>query len=201
MIRALVAALALSAVLAGCGTPTPAPQLNVPPASTAEQPAPAPAAGGQQSERGNLVKQLGESAAFGPTASGQVDPVVTFAVDKITVGAKCTSAYPQPAEHGNLVRIDLRAETAKTLPTDGFYMLTGWDFSTVGADGITETQLVTGAAASCLDESDMFHNQQFAPGSKYRGSIVIDTKNPAGALILKPSFMFGTGGWEWTYGK
>ena len=107
---------------------------------------------------------------------------------------------PQPAEHGNLVRIDLRAETAKTLPADGFYMLTGWDFSTVGADGITETQLVTVGAASCLDESDMFHNQQFAPGSKYRGSIVIDTKNDSGALILKPSFMFGTGGWEWTYG-
>lgn len=201
MIRATVVALSLAA-LAACSAPAPAaPQLNVPLASEAAA-APAPSAPtGEQSERGNLIKKLGEPAAFGPTASGQVDPVVTFAVDKITVGAKCTSAYPQPAEHGNLVRVDLRAETAKTLPPDGFYMISGWDFSTVGADGITETQLVTGPAAMCLDESDMFHGQQFAPASKYRGSIVIDTKNSSGVLVLKPSFMMTTGGWEWEYGQ
>jgi hypothetical protein len=193
MTRATIAALTLfPLLLTGCGTEVAAPQLSVPPASAA-----APTVGGQQSERGNLIKQLGETAAFGPTQS---QLVVSFAIDKITVDPKCTSAYAQKSEHGHLVKIDLRAETDKALPTDGFYMLTGWDFATVGADDITETQLVTGASAMCLDESDTFHNAEFAPGSKYRGSIVVDTKNPAGALIMKPSFMLGSGGWEWQYG-
>jgi hypothetical protein len=199
VIRVVVAALALPVVLAACSAPAPStPQLNVPPAP--EVPASAPAApatpAGILSERGNVVKQLGEVAGFGPT---QDDIVVTFAIDKITVDAKCTAQYSQKPEHAHFVTLDVRAETKPTMPNDRGYSINPFEFSTIGADGITEQSLTTGAAFTCLDTSEQFP-ANLSPGSKYRGSIVLDTKNPSGVLVYRPGFMLG-GGWEWNYNK
>jgi hypothetical protein len=202
MIRAIAAAaVAAAAFLAGCSAPAPnQPKLDVPVAP--EQAAAVPSAPGapaaNMSERGNVMKQLGEIGAFGPT---QDNLVVSFAIDKITVDAKCTAQYSMgKPEHGHFVKVDLRAETKPNMPADGFYSINGAQFSTVGEDGLTESSLFTGPAIGCLDEADQFPTGQLAPGSKYRGSIIIDTKNPSGVLMLKPTFM-GAGGWEWTYGK
>jgi hypothetical protein len=191
VIRALAAAMLIPTLLAGCALPVVAPTIDVPKAPVPDAPA------GDRSERGNVVKQVGETAAFGPT---QDQLVVKFVVDKITVGAKCTADYAQPAERGTFVKVDMRAETDPTMPANGLYMINGWDFSTVGADGVTESDLVTGAGSSCIDPNEALSNQPFSPGSKYRGSIVLDTKNTSGVLVLKPAFMATTGGWEWQYG-
>ncbi len=140
-----------------------------------------------------------EIAAFGPT---QDNLVVSFAVDKITVDAKCTAKYASgKPEHGHFVKVDLRAETKPSMPADGYYSINAAEFSTVGEDGLTETQVWTGPSIGCLNQSEQFPSERLAPGSKYRGSIIIDTKNPSGVLMFKPGFMATTGGWEWTYGK
>ena len=159
--------------------------------------APAAAPEGDTSERGNVVKKPGEVAGFGPTND---DIAVTFAVDKITVDPKCTSGYSQKPENGHFVRVDLRAETKPTMPLDRGYSIGSFDFTTVGPDGLTEQNISTGSGFMCLDSSEQFPST-INPGSKYRGAIVLDTKNPAGVLVYRPAFMFGTGGWDWTYGK
>jgi hypothetical protein len=141
----------IPALLAGCGSPATTPTIDVLKAPAEPAPAAPVAPADDRSERGNVVKQLGEPAAFGPT---QDQLVVKFVVDKITVGAKCTEPYAQAPERGTFLKVDLRAETEPTLPTDGFYMISGWDFATVGADGITESSLVTGPAAVCLDADE-----------------------------------------------
>ena len=199
MIRAAAVALALPVVLAACSAPaTSTPQLNVPPASEGAPATPAAPATpvGDVSERGNVKKQPGEVAGFGPT---QDNIVVTFAIDKITVDAKCTSSYPQKPENGHFVKLDVRAETKPTMPTDRGYSINPFEFTTVGADGITEQSLTTGAAFTCLDQSEQFP-ATLNPGSKYRGALILDTKNPSGVLVYRPNFMLG-GGWEWEYGK
>jgi hypothetical protein len=199
LLPALLAAVALSACSARA---TDAPALNVPVASEAPAAAEDGPAGpatpvGNMSERGNVIKQLGETGGFGPT---QDNIAVTFAVDKITVDAKCTAQYAQKSEHGHFVKVDLRAETKSTMPPNMGYGVSGYEFTTVGEDGITEQTLVTGPAFSCLDESEQFP-ATLNPGSKYRGSIVLDTKNPEGVLVFRPMFMGGAGGWEWAYGR
>jgi hypothetical protein len=74
-----------------------------------------------------------------------------------------------------------------------------YDFATVGKDGITESSLMTGAASGCLDPSEQLTSGPYSPSSKYRGALVLDTKNPSGALVFRPGFMGTTGGWEWAY--
>lgn len=196
MVRATVAALALIVLLAACGTPA-TPQLGVPPAGgTPAAPAvAAPAA--DLSERGNRIKQLGEIAGYGPTDQ---DIVVTFAIDQITVDAKCTSQFAQKPENGRFIKVDLRAETKPTMPTDRGYSINPFDFTTIGADGITEQSLTTGPAFTCIDPSAQFP-AAISPGSKYRGSIILDTKNTSGVLVYRPGFDLGGSGWEWKYGK
>jgi hypothetical protein len=199
--RARLIATALLAVTAAACTsanaPGSSPTVNVPQASATAAPASPPATpAGNTSERGNIIKKQGETAGFGP---GQDDIEVTFVVDKITVDAKCTSQFAQKPEHGHFVKVDLRAETKPTMPTDRGYSIGAYDFSTVGGDGVTEQSLGTGPAFGCIDPSEQFP-PNITPGSKYRGSIVLDTKNPAGVLVYRPGFM-ASGGWEWHYGK
>ena len=196
VIRAAAAALALPALLAACAAPaTSTPPLNVPPAPEVSAPAAAATPAGDLSTRGNVVKQPGEIAGFGPT---QDNIVVTFAIDKITVDAKCTSSYAQKPENGHFVKLDVRAETKPTMPTDRGYSINPFEFSTVGPDGITEQSLTTGSSFTCLDQSEQFPST-ISPGSKYRGSLILDTKNTSGVLVYRPNFMLG-GGWEWNYG-
>lgn len=203
MIRAAIVAAALSlTTLAACGAPasSSAPTLNVPKAAEAVAAAPSSAAAkpANLSPRGNVTKQLGDVAAFGPT---QDQLVVKFAIDKITVDPKCTSQFASKPQNGHFIRLDVRAETDPAMPNNGLYTINPFEFSTVGADGITESTLMTGAAITCVDTSELLPSGSFSPGSKYRGALILDTKNPSGLLVFRPGFMGTTGGWEWTYGK
>jgi hypothetical protein len=98
-----------------------APPVNVPWASASAGPSAGSAAPAtpacQTSERGNVVKKVGETAAFGLT---QDEFVVSFVIDKIMVGAKCTSQFAQKPEHGSFLRLDVRAETKPNMPTNNF---------------------------------------------------------------------------------
>lgn len=196
--RLLVAALlAATAACAQPAAPGSAPTVNVPQASVAPVPESAPAApAGNVSDRGNVIKKVGETAAFGPT---QDNLVVSFVVDKITVAAKCPGQFAQKPEHGHFVRLDVRAETKPAMPANLGYSISPFDFSTDGPDGVTEQSLSTGPTYGCVDPSAQFPST-LNPGSKYRGAIILDTANPSGVLVYRPGFMAG-GGWEWSYAK
>lgn len=204
MIRAIAVALLAAATVTACGSaPTAAPTLDVPKAEVAgPAAAPAPSVAPKPanlSPRGNVPKKLGEVAAFGPT---QDQLVVKFAIDKITVDPKCTGQFVDKPQNGHFLRLDVRAETDPNMPTNGYmYSINPFEFSTVGDDGITESSLMTASTMGCVDTADLLPSGAFSPGSKYRGALILDTKNPSGVLVLRPSFMGTNGGWEWEYGK
>ena len=166
----------------------PAATVDVPPATSA------PPVG--QSERGLLIKRPGDVAQFGVTQDALT---VKFVVDKITVDPKCTGAAARPAENGHLVRIDLRAETTSALPASAGFRIVGGDWSVVGPDGVTETQVWTIRSASCFPSKELFPSDVLSPASKYRGAIVLDTRSASGAVMYRPSFMSDHGGWEWSF--
>ena len=202
MIRAALAAATLSfAALTACAAPatSSAPTLDVPKATEAPPtPTIASAQPANLSPRGNVPKKLGEVAAFGPT---QDQLVVKFAIDKITVDPKCTSQFAGRPLNGHFIRLDVRAETDPSMAANTFYSINPFEFATVGADGITESSLMTGAAITCVDTSALLPSGSFSPGSKYRGALILDTRNPSGVLVFRPGFMGTSGGWEWEYGK
>lgn len=125
--RALVPTAAVALLLVGCGgdsdataDPTeaaPLPSTSAPATTTA----PAEEDGPQLTDRGNIVKALGQDG--GQCAVG-VDPctedklVMRFAVDAIAVDPECTGAASLPAENGHLIAISLRASTTAALPQD-----------------------------------------------------------------------------------
>ena len=74
-------------------------------------------------------------------------------------------------------------------------MVTAHEWSVVGPDGLTESSAATGSAFMCLDEDELLPTSPFTPASKYRGSIVLDSKSTSGALLFRPSSW--PPGWEW----
>jgi hypothetical protein len=144
-------------------------------------------------ERGNQPRALGEPVSWGRAN----DASVTFAVEKITVDPECTGVLATKAQNGHIVKLEVRLDTAPTMPTNAGYSLNSTSFSAVGPDGITETSLFTAPAISCLAPNEQLP-VTLAPGSKYRGAVVLDTANPAGTLIFRPAL--SPGGWEWQYG-
>ena len=150
----------------------------------------------ETSSRGNLVKVLGQEAGFcTDTDCNQVG--ATFTIDAITVDLPCTNEYSEPAENGHLVSIAMRAATSPDMPDDMFLYFSPSDFKVIGADGLTVGNLGTFAAFSCLDDSEMFPQEELGRGQQYAGQIVLDSPTPSGVLIYAPS---GSGtGWEWQF--
>jgi hypothetical protein len=196
-VRIVVATAVAAVALTACSNSSPSsPTVDVP-TTAAAAPAPAsatPAADANESARGNLIKQIGETAGWGVS---NADISVKFVVDKITVDPKCTTQFATPAQNGHLVKVDMRVETTPSMPTNFAYSINPGAWSAVGEDGSTQTSLATAPSFSCLNSNEQLPSQ-LSPASKYRGSIVLDVSSPTGTLIFShPNPTLG--GWEWTY--
>jgi hypothetical protein len=151
------------------------------------------------SPRGNVVKQLGEEAgAVSVDRPGLTweDMEIIFAIDAIEVGATCTQEFADPPENGHFLALDVRVSTREHLDESlGWSFLNPYDFSVVGDDGVTETALATFATYGCIAESEELPSE-FAPASKYTGTIILDSKHDTGVLVYRT----GRGaGWEWEF--
>ncbi|NMH97295.1 hypothetical protein [Pseudonocardia acidicola] len=184
-------------VLTACSDSPPASNPPAPNVPTAAPPT-TTAAALPKSERGLTIKQVGQPAGW-TTADGSTQEV-TFVIDKITVDPKCEASYSQKPENGHFVRVDIRAETTTAMETNAGYAISPSEWAVVGPDGVTESSVASGPSFSCLRSSDMFPTDPLTPASKYRGSIVLDTRSTSGTLTFRPGFFGGSGGWEWRFG-
>jgi hypothetical protein len=190
--------LSILVVVAGCAsTSTPPATPNVPlaPSATAVATAPTPSPFGpsETSPRGLLVKQVGQPAGF-TNPAGEI--TATFVLDKIAVDANCTSEFSQEPQNGHFIRLDFRVETTSAAKPEDFLSINPFSWSIVDPDGITESSVTSGQSYSCLKSDEQLSTGPFTPASKYRGSIVLDSKNTSGILMFRPA---PTVGWEWTF--
>jgi hypothetical protein len=153
--------------------------------------------GPPRSQRGNIVKAIGEAGGISDLTTGR--PVVTFTVDAITADAPCTSAYADGPVNGHFVAVDLRVTTDPALPSDWYYSISPFDFSFVGPDGITVPEVATMESYSCLAGNEQWSTDTLSPGSTYVGTIVVDVPSPTGTLIYRASTSGGSDGWEWSF--
>jgi hypothetical protein len=198
--RALPAALAAATLLplAACSSSGDGEAQEAAGATLPTTPSAAPEtsepAGPSKSDRGNVIKQLGEEA-YG-TLLDTDERVFTFAIDAIRVDQPCNSGFADEPANGHFIGIDVRAATTPNLPADWFIQVSADNFQVIGPDGLTVTD-VWGTAYSCLDTANSFTTDQLGPAQQYAGTVVIDSPVTSGTLVYKvpgePT------GWEWQF--
>lgn len=195
-------AAAFSLTLSACGG-APSATPTSPNVETLAPSTPTPADSPKKSPRGNIVKGLSEPAGI---TDAEGDAVATFTVNSITPDAPCTGPYPEPAENGHIVVLDVTIETTPELASeDGSYSQFDMNpamFKFVGTSGTTfNGNLGSMAAYSCLPDEELIGGNTGAvgPAEKVTGKIAIDVPENTGTLIFKSYLTSGTGGWEWTF--
>jgi hypothetical protein len=177
------------------GTP---PTLPPSTSSSASSPTPPPTpVGPPKSARGNYIKALGEEGGLEDTATHT--PIITFAVDSIAP-IKCTQSYSSPPENGTLIAVQMRVSTSPALATSQvtYFSVNPNEFSFIGADGITVTNVATAATYSCIPSKEELTHDQMSPGSQYVGKIILDVPAATGTLVYRPASL-AVGGWEWSF--
>ncbi len=167
--------------------------------TTAPEPTPEPTVSVPvTSERGNIVKAVGETAGVMDLVTGNL--WVEFQVTGIEVGGTCTADYVEPSENGQFLFVSLSMSTATEWPSDMQGVSLDFnpnEWSVIGADGLTENELATVSTYGCLAEGDLVP-VTVGPGENVVGTVALDTANPSGVLVFKP-WWGGGSGWEWTY--
>lgn len=195
---ALLAALTLAACSAG--NPDTGKMPDTAPVSSSPSPSPTADESKDEygeriiSERGNLVKEVGQLAGV----SLADDTVAArFAVTDIIVDPQCDEEYADAPANGHFVAIHLNVETTPELAQDEFpwVSFTEYDWQAFDAEGkrLNDPQ---GNAWSCLSASQRLPNQ-IGPGQSVSGFIVLDVASTTGTLMLALSG--SPTGWEWEY--
>jgi hypothetical protein len=148
------------------------------------------------SPRGLIPKTIGQVAAIGDDAS---NPDLSFTVDAIAADAPCTGQFAAKPENGHFLVLSMTMKTSVTMDKTLIFGVNPFDFSVVGPDGVTETNLATGAGFTCLSDRERFPAQQLAAGSQYAGKVVLDSRNTHGILEYRPPMLVENSGWEWNF--
>lgn len=149
------------------------------------------------SERGNLVKELGQPAGVTNEAGATL---AQFTITAIEPNFQCTSDYASPAKNGNFIAITMDIQTTPDLANEEFVTsisITPYDFKVIGPDGTRENDSV-GDAYACLAETESLP-LSIGPAEHVVGKVVIDSQHTSGALVLSPSWFSSPSGWEWVF--
>ena len=167
-----------------------APSTEPPSSSSSSAPA-----GPGGNARGNIEKQIGEEAGVtGPDGSD----LMTFTVDAIQVDYPCSGDYPQPPENGHFVGLSMHITTAPNLPADSFVDISATDFSFIGSDGVTVSNVDTFPAFTCAPDDEQLPSGSLGSGQQYVGTLVLDVPETTGILQYQPLYL-SAGGWEWHF--
>ena len=196
-----VLAAALVALSACAPTPPTADEAAVPPvAAPTASPTPPPAddeatdfGDAEFNDRGNLIKQIGQSA--GMTYYDTL--VASFVVTEIMLDLECTSGFANPPANGHYLGVKIDIETLPELANADFASVTisPYDWQVFDSTGMRLND-AQGNAWSCLDQSQQLPTD-LGPGQRASGWIVLDVAQPTGSIALVP--IGYEAGWEWAY--
>lgn len=143
----------------------------------------------QKSDRGALIKQIGEEAAV---VSREGEVLVKFAVTAIDPDYKCA----ETPENGKFVAFTIKAETTPALANEEWPKANFRDWIAVGADGKQQNGDPQSLASfGCTSEADRFP-AELDPSVSAEGVVVFDVAADTGVLVLR---LEGVMAWEWQY--
>ncbi|MDQ0212647.1 hypothetical protein [Arthrobacter bambusae] len=150
----------------------------------------------KKSVRGNLLMQGGDIGTISDGSTKQVD--VKFSVSAITP-ITCDQPYARPSQNGQLVAVDVTAETTPELAQSSYpkFTLSSYDFKFIADNGTSFTgDLGTVATYSCIADSTEFPSAGMGPAEKLSGKVVLDLPAAHGILVMKSGL---SGGFEYKF--
>jgi hypothetical protein len=186
--------LPLALLISACGGNAASPTApTVSPAAEATASSPTKAT----SDRGNLIKNLGQGASLTDQDGTET---VAFVVKKITVDPKCTEQYAQKPKNGHFVALDVSVKTTSALAKTpgGNFTMNSAQWKVIAPNGTTFNGYLSGNAYGCI-ASDKEIAQTIGPAENVTGTLLLDVPSVSGTLIFKP--FLADAGWEWNYKK
>lgn len=197
------AAVIAVGLLAGCSstTPvaagqsassTPSPSLSVPPAAS-PTPTPTPTATPKTNDRGQLIKQVGESG-------GYTDGSMRFTVTSIQP-VTCDAPYA-PKPHGTALAVAIEVKTTAAFKgplvqdgtTNGISFSPNW-WKGYAANGTRMNTVDTGINEDCLADRTRLLPSFISKGESATGVVILDVTSPTGSI----AFDEGGAAWTWDY--
>jgi hypothetical protein len=150
------------------------------------------------SDRGNLVKEIGQVAGVMNEDTGDI--MVEFTPTDVETDFSCNNDWSEPSENGQYVAFTFEVETFPALSDDedpfyGTFGINEFNLTAFSNDGERQND-ITGNSWMCLDESESLP-ADIGPGQKAEGKVVIDTALESGILVFSP--LFDGTGWEWKF--
>lgn len=202
VVAMILAGIITSAVTSGVKSATDAPAPSVPAAVQSSAAAQESAVakdnpGATLSERGNIVRTVGQGAGLSDKSGNQA---VSFVVNKITLDPPCTGKYPRPAVNGHYLALDISAQgfpALKNLFGSGTFDLNASNWKLIAANGTTfNGRLNSGPALGCLADAEQLPDR-VGVGEKITGTLILDVPATEGTLVFDPTF--ANSKWEWQY--
>ncbi|MBB5791766.1 hypothetical protein [Jiangella mangrovi] len=181
----------------------PSEEPEAPPAETAEaavKPTPTPTPTPERSNRGLIIKEIGEVAGF--LSDDGTEMATEFTVDAIEVSAECTEDYADVPQNGHFIVITITATVLPGFadPSAGISSMPfgPGEFGLVDANGITVNDPAPINTYGCLAESELIPDE-VGEGETATGKVVLDSPTEHGVLTYQPWFTGGSEGWEWEF--
>ncbi|QFG69055.1 hypothetical protein [Ornithinimicrobium pratense] len=155
----------------------------------------------ETSERGLLIKEIGQAAGIGDPAD---EATVAFTLTDVVVDFECTAdpMMVDPPANGHYVAFEWEVETGSAdAMTEAFYdssfTLSEWDLSVLDENGKLLND-ISGNALWCVESADSLPTA-IGPKQTASGLIVLDLEVTSGILVVNGSSWGVQGGWEWAF--
>lgn len=197
-VRTTIASAVFVFALTACSsTSAPTPDISVDPAASSSA-APTTAATPAENDRGQIVKEVGETATF---QTDNDEPTMKFKVTSIKP-VECDAPYATPPK-GTALAVSLEIETTAAFDgplsvngQDGLISFSPRDWKGYASNGTRMNTVDTSIQQSCLADTTKLLPDFFGKGEKLNGLVILDVTTPTGEISFDPS---GFGGWIWKY--
>lgn len=152
----------------------------------------------KRSERGNLIKVIGQGA--GVSSAVSKDQLADFVINSITPDAVCTGEYAQPPVNGHFIVLDVSIKTYPALAEESWpvFDLNPYNMKIVAPNGTTSNaDLATASTYGCLPDAELLPSNGIGPAESLTGKMVLDSEVAAGTLVVTNG---PVGGWEYEFG-